>query len=319
MKKNILVTGGFGLLASTLINKLSKKKFNVISIDKKKNFHRYENKKPTNYKVVLGDFRNKKFIFDIIKKDKIDVVFHLGATTQVLNSLKHPHDTYKNNIMGTINILENIRKINPKIIMIYASSDKAYGEKNSNNYKEDDKLNAIYPYDVSKSASDLICQSYSFTYGLVVGILRCGNLYGPGDFNSKRIVPETIINSIRNKKLKIRSNGKLTRDYLYAEDAAEAYFLVMNRLIKSKKKKLLIYNVSSKFNSNVLNLVKKIQFKINKKFYYSVANTSTQEIKKQKLDYRKITKELGWKPRTNLAEGLTKTISWYQKNISLFK
>ena len=204
---------------------------------KKKNFHRYENKKPTHYKVVLGDFRNKKFIFDIIKKDKIDVVFHLGATTQVLNSLKHPHDTYKNNIMGTINILENIRKINPKIIMIYASSDKAYGEKNSNNYKEDDKLNAIYPYDVSKSASDLICQSYSFTYGLVVGILRCGNLYGPGDFNSKRIVPETIINSIRNKKLKIRSNGKLTRDYLYAEDAAEAYFLVMNRLIKSKKKK----------------------------------------------------------------------------------
>ena len=81
----------------------------------------------------------------------------------------------------------------------------------------------------------------------------------------------------------------------------------------------MIYNVSSKFNSNVLNLVKKIQFKINKKFYYSVANTSTQEIKKQKLDYRKITKELGWKPRTNLAEGLTKTISWYQKNISLFK
>ena len=319
MKKNILVTGGFGLLASTLINMLSKKKFNVISIDKKKNFYRYRYKKPKHYKVVLGDFRNKKFIFEIIKKNKIDVVFHLGATTQVLNSLEKPFDTYKNNIMGTINILENIREINPKIIMIYASSDKAYGEKNSNNYKEDDKLNAIYPYDVSKSASDLICQSYAFTYSLSIGILRCGNLYGPGDFNSKRIVPETILNSIRNQKLRIRSNGKLTRDYLYVEDAAEAYFLVMNKLIKSKKEKLLIYNVSSKFNSNVLNLVKKIQSKINGKYDYSVANTSTQEIKKQKLDYTKIRKELGWKPRTNLANGLTKTINWYKQNISLFK
>ena len=162
MKKNILVTGGFGLLASTLINMLTKKKFNVISIDKKKNFYRYKYKKPKHYKVVLGDFRNKKFIFNVIKKNKIDVIFHLGATTQVLNSLEKPFDTYKNNIMGTINILENIREINPKIVMIYASSDKAYGEKNSNNYKEDDKLNAIYPYDVSKSASDLICQSYAF-------------------------------------------------------------------------------------------------------------------------------------------------------------
>lgn len=319
MKKNILVTGGFGLLASTLINMLSKKKFNVVSIDKKKNFYRYKNNKPKHYKLVLGDFRNKKFINNIIKKNKIDVVFHLGATTQVLSSLEKPYDTYRNNIMGTINILENIRQINPKIIMIYASSDKAYGEKNSNNYKEDDKLNAIYPYDVSKSTSDLICQSYAFSYSLSVGILRCGNLYGPGDFNSKRIMPETIINSIRNQKLKIRSNGKLTRDYLYVEDAAEAYFLVMKKLLQSKKNKLLIYNVSSKFNSNVLNLVKKIQSRINGRYNYSVANTSSQEIKKQKLDYSKISKELGWKPKTNLSNGLAKTITWYKKNISLFK
>jgi len=319
MKKNILVTGGFGLLASTLINMLSKKKFNVISIDKKKNFYRYKNKKPKHFKLVFGDFRNKKFIYNLIKKNKIDVVFHLGAVTQVLSSLAKPYHTYKNNIMGTINFLEYIREINPKIIMVYASSDKAYGEKNSNNYKEDDKLNAIYPYDVSKSTSDLICQSYAFSYSLSVGILRCANLYGPGDFNSKRIMPETIINSIRNKKLKIRSNGKLTRDYLYVEDAAEAYFRVMKKLLKSKKNKLLIYNVSSNFNSNVLNLVKKIQLRINGRYNFSVANTSTQEIKKQKLDYSKITKELGWRPKTNLSKGLAKTITWYKKNISLFK
>ena len=101
--------------------------------------------------------------------------------------------------MGTVNILEGIRLLNPEIILIYASSDKAYGEKNENNYKENDKLNAVFPYDVSKSTSDLICQSYSKTFSISVGILRCGNLYGPGDFNVKRIIPETIINSIKNK------------------------------------------------------------------------------------------------------------------------
>ena len=111
MTKSILVTGGFGLLASTLVNNLSKKNFNVISVDRKKNFYSYEYKKPKNHKVILGDFCNKKFIFDIIKKNKIDVIFHLGATTQVLDSLEKPFDTYKNNIMGTINILENIREI----------------------------------------------------------------------------------------------------------------------------------------------------------------------------------------------------------------
>ena len=93
----------------------------------------------------------------------------------------------------------------------------------------------------------------------------------------------------------------------------------MNRLIKFKNVKLLIYNVSSMYNSNVLNLVKKIQSNIIGKYNYSVDNTSTQEIKKQKLDYSKISKELGWKPKTNLSKGLAKTINWYKKNITLFK
>lgn len=318
MKTNILVTGGFGLLASSLIKKLLTKNNFVVSIDKKKNFYRYKNLKNKNHKVVLGNFKDKKLIFNIIKKYKINVIFHLGATTQVLNSLENPEYTYKNNVMGTVNILEGIRLLNPEIILIYASSDKAYGEKNENNYKENDKLNAVFPYDVSKSTSDLICQSYSKTFSISVGILRCGNLYGPGDFNVKRIIPETIINSIKKQKLIIRSNGKLTRDYLFVDDAASAYILTMKKLIKSKKK-LLIYNVSSNFNSNVISLVKKIQHKINNNYDYFVSNKSKKEIKNQKLNFRKISKDLKWKPLVNLDKGLNKTINWYKKNILLFK
>lgn len=319
MTKSILVTGGSGFLARHIVINLIKNNHRVISLDKKKNFYRYSKLKLKNHKIVFGNFKNKKLVFETIKKYKIDVVFHLGASTQVLNALKNPENTYKNNVMGTINILEAIRLLNTRIILIYASSDKAYGEKNINNYKENDKLHSTFPYDVSKSTSDLICQSYSKTYSLSVGILRCTNLYGPGDFNLKRIIPETIIKSIKKEKLTIRSNGKLTRDYLFVEDAVKAYILVMKSLLKSKKNKLLIYNVSSKFNLNTINLVKKIQIKINNSLDYLIKNTSKKENKNQKLDYTKIKKELNWKPMINLDNGLNKTIKWYKSNISIFK
>ena len=95
-------------------------------------------------------------------------------------------------------------------------------------------------------------------YGLRIGILRCGNLYGPGDFNFNRIVPETILRTIQNKRLIIRSNGKLTRDYLYVDDAVNAYLLVLKKLLNSNKIKLLTYNVGSKYNLSVLNIVRMI-------------------------------------------------------------
>ena len=183
------------------------------------------------------------------------MVFHLGAITQVLDSLKDPYKTHQINIIGTTNFLENIRKLNPKIVFIYSSSDKAYGELNKRNfYTENDCLKSDYPYDVSKSASDLICQSYSKTYDLKVGIIRCGNIFGPGDFNLKRLIPEVILSTLKNKRFVIRSNGKSTRDYVYVEDVVKAYVLLMNKLLNSSIK-LRTYNVSSNFNYSVKEVV----------------------------------------------------------------
>ena len=196
MKQNILVTGGFGLLGKPLILKLIKLNHNVFILEKRNTKRvKFLLRKPK--KIIAGNFTNKNLIKKIIKKNKINVIFHLGAITQVLESLKNPYETHLTNVMGTINFLENIRSINKKIIFIYSSSDKAYGElKNSNQYKETDALDSTYPYDVSKSASDLICQSYSKTYSMKVGIIRCGNIYGPGDFNLKRLIPEVILSTI---------------------------------------------------------------------------------------------------------------------------
>ena len=310
MKKNILVTGGFGLLGKPLVQKLVKLKHNVIILEKKSTDRvKFLKSKPK--KIISGDFLNFMLVGRIIRKYKIDIIFHLGAITQVLESLKEPYKTHQINVLGTINFLENIRKINNKIIFLYSSSDKAYGElEKRREYKESDRLQSIYPYDVSKSASDLICQSYAQTFSLTTGIVRCGNIYGPGDFNLKRLV---ILSSIKNKRFTIRSSGKSTRDYVYVEDVVKAYISLMNKLIRSPNE-MKIYNVSSKFNYSVIEIVNMILKTMNCLHLKPIIlNNSKKELNFQRLNYSKIKKELNWKPQTGIKLGLTKTIKWYKE------
>jgi CDP-glucose 4,6-dehydratase len=318
-KKNILITGGFGLLGRNLFKVLNLKKNNVFILDKKKNFFKKFELNINKKNIIKGNYLNKELIIKIIKKNRINVIFHAGATTQVLEALDNPEKKYTNNIYGTINLLETIKKIDKKIIFIFSSSDKAYGEVKSKSYKETTSLNGIFPYDLSKSCADLICQSYSKVYNLKVGILRCGNLYGPGDLNMRRIVPETIISALMNKNIIVRSNGKLVRDYLHVTDATNAYFLLMKKLLNTKQN-LQIYNVGSKYNLTVLDLVKMILNIINnKKTKIIVKDSSKNEIKFQKLNYNKITKELKWKQEINMNEGLRNTIDWYKQHLNSLK
>ena len=318
MIKNILVTGGLGLLGKPLVTFLKKKKYNVFVLDRTKNKKRNRLIKGRNINFIYGNYQNKNFLKKTIKNRKINIIFHTGAITQVLEGLKYPLKTYKNNIMGTINILECIRQINPKILLIYSSSDKAYGEIKKRNYLESDNLNSIYPYDLSKTCSDLICQSYSKVYNLKIAIVRCGNLFGPGDFNRNRIIPETILSTLKNQSLRIRSSGKLIRDYLYVDDAVKAYFMIMNKL-KNNNSKILIYNVGSKDNLSVIKLVNMILGLMKRKDLKPIIlNKSKKELKLQKLNDNKIRKELKWRQSITIKKGLNKTISWYKENRNLF-
>ena len=321
--KNILVTGGFGILGRSLIKQLLvNKKNKVFLLDRSSNKKKIStlNINIKNLKVIRGDFKNYKVLLRLIKKKKIGTIFHLGAVTQVIDAYKSPIETFDCNITGTINLLEAIRNINKDIIFIYSSSDKAYGELNNREYFENHPLKGDYPYDVSKSASDLLSQSYVKTYGLRVGIIRSGNIYGPGDYNMDRLVPHVILSSLKNKKSILRSNGKLIRDYIFVEDVSKAYVLLMLEMLK-KKRKLYIYNLGSKENLTVLQLVRLIIKKINNQNLKPkiLNNTTKIEIKRQKLNYNKIYKELGWKPLWKLDDAIEVTINWYKDNIKLFK
>ena len=320
--KNILVTGGLGILGSALVKKLNQKKsYNIFILDRSKNIKKIKVLELGNLKkvkIIKGNFNDYKTVFKVIKNKNISTIFHLGAITQVIDAYKSPMETFNSNIIGTINILESIRNLKKKINLIFSSSDKAYGSLVGNSYLENHQLKGNFPYDVSKSASDLIVQSYVKTYNLKAGIIRSGNIYGPGDLNMDRLVPHVIISSILKKRSVLRSNGKLIRDYIYVDDVANAYFMLMKKMINSKEK-LRIYNVGSKENLTVKNFVKLITIMINKKEIYPIIkNNSKIEIYRQKLNYTKIKRDLKWAPKSNFKESLNKTIEWYKKNIDFF-
>ena len=265
-------------------------------------------------KRVHGDFKRLKQLIHIIKKNKINTIIHLGAITQVLDSYKSPYDTFQTNITGTINILEAVRIVNKNINIIFSSSDKAYGKMINKSYIESDPLHGDFPYDVSKSAADLIAQSYAKTYGLQIGIFRSSNIYGPADFNMDRLIPGTIVKALNGKPIELRTSGKLRRDYLFVDDVSNAYYKLILFMQKNKKRRIFIYNLGSKFNLNSLEVVKKIYqvMKINLKPI--ILNNSSIEIIAQKLNYGKAKKELKWKPNTSFTEGVLKTVKWYKYN-----
>ena len=316
--KKIFITGGYGLLGISLVNYFLKKKYKVVIFDYKKPSERKKFLlKNKNLIVEKGNLINFNNLVKVFKKHTFECVFHLGAQTQVLKGYKNPFETFQTNFLGTLHLLEILRKKYPDIPFLYSSSDKAYGELEKKFYYENDSLNGIYPYDSSKSVSDILCQSYSKTYNLNVGIIRASNIYGECDFNLNRIVPETIISIIKNKKLEIRSSGKQKRDYIYVDDVSRAYYKVFLKLKKTKKQ-LLIYNIASKYNLTAIQLIKKIYKIFEKKENYIVKNTFKAEIKNQRLNYNKIKKEIGWRPIFSLEHGLKKTIHWYKKNINSF-
>ncbi len=311
--KNVLVTGYEGFLGSWLSKILLNYKANLFGLDiltqRKETILTPESLRQIN--IIKGSVEDYSLVSNIIKEKKIEVIFHLAAEALVGKCLKEPIRTFSSNIKGTWNILEASRNFDTVKAIIIASSDKAYGSNKNLPYLEDFPLSGNHPYDVSKSCADLLSSTYFHTYGLPVAITRCGNIYGPGDFNFSRIIPDTLKSIIKNKTLIIRSDGKFTRDYIYVEDIIGGYLLLAENL---QKLNLFgeAFNFSDENPISVLELVRKIYQLSHKKPNYKILNQAKYEIKCQYLSSQKARKILNWKPKYSLEEGLKKTINWYR-------
>lgn len=260
--------------------------------------------------IVRGSLEDLAVIERALGEYEIDTVFHLAAQAIVGVANRNPISTFEANILGTWNILEACRK-HPLIKrVIVASSDKAYGDQENLPYDENMPLQGKHPYDVSKSCADLISHTYFHTYGLPVCITRCGNLYGGGDLNFNRIIPQTIQLVLNGEAPEIRSDGTFVRDYFYIEDAVQAYLLLAEKMEENNLAGEA-FNFSNEIQLTVLELVEKILEKMNSNLKPKVLNQGSNEIKHQYLSAEKARKLLNWTPAYTIDEGLEKTIEWY--------
>jgi len=311
--KRVLITGYEGFVGSWLSRTLLKKGANVFGVDIKT--YRKETILTAGelnlIKIIKGNVENFGLVFNTIKQNDIEIIFHLAARSLVGDCLENPLRTFKTNIQGTWNILEASRITKSVKTIVIASSDKAYGEHKKLPYKEETPLQGNHPYDVSKSCADLITQMYFHTFGLPVVITRCGNIYGPGDFNFSRLIPDAIRCALLDKTFLIRSDGKFIRDYIYIEDVINGYILLVE---KFEKMKLAgeSFNFSNEKPISVLTLVKKIYKILQKKPNYRILNETKYEIKHQYLSSKKAKRILGWLPEYSVEEGLKEIIRWYK-------
>jgi CDP-glucose 4,6-dehydratase len=248
----------------------------------------------------------------VLGEYEIDTVFHLAAQTIVPVANRNPVGTFQSNIAGTWTVLEACRRSPTVRQIVIASSDKAYGDADQLPYDERTPLRGRFPYDASKACSDLIAQSYAATFQTPVTITRCGNFFGGGDLNWNRIIPGTIRSIIRSEPPVIRSDGKLVRDYFYAEDGAAAYMLLAERLAANPDLRGEAFNFSNETQVTVAELVERILHAMDSPIRPVIRNEATHEIRRQFLNADKARRILGWQPEHSLDQGLAKTIAWYR-------
>lgn len=307
--KRILVTGGTGFIGSHIVEKLIALGAHVVVVDITCPDVSYISRQKLAEKAELKliDITNSSGINNLFSLVKPEYVFHLAAEAIVDNSYNNPYKTFNTNIMGTVSILEAARKLGTIKGIIVASSDKAYG-KTKSAYTEDSPLKGDHPYDVSKSATDLIAQTYYKTYGLPVVVTRFGNVYGQGDLHMDRIIPGICESVIKKKPLLIRSDGKYIRDYIYVKDVAEGYLFLLSVLDKVQGE---AFNFSSRDTYSVMELIMKAEKILGEKIEYKILNIAKNEIPYQHLDNTKI-KKLGWTTNFTLDTALQQTLMWYK-------
>jgi CDP-glucose 4,6-dehydratase len=309
--RTVLVTGAAGLLGGWLCRHLIGEGARVVGLDI--DWPHGAILSPDEPVVRIdGDVRERAAVERALADHDARVVVHLAAQTQVGVANDDPVPTFEHNILGTWGVLEACRLSDAVESVVVASSDKAYGDRGGAAYVESDPLVARHPYAASKTCADVLAQTYAESYGLPVGITRCGNLYGGGDLEWERIVPGTIRSLLRSEPPMVRSDGRFVRDYLYVEDAAEGVAVLAQAVAERDELRGEAFNLAAETRLSVLELVERIRDLVGVALEPDVLDEAVNEIREQRVDATKARAELGWRPRHTLDEGLRSSIDWYR-------
>jgi CDP-glucose 4,6-dehydratase len=318
---SILVTGAHGLLGAWLVKALLEGGATVVTVRRDEPVRSTLEMLELDRQVdtVNGDICAEGLIERTLNEYDVDSVFHLAAQTQVGTANRSPVSTFETNIRGTWLLLEACRAHDIERVIV-ASSDKAYGHQTELPYRETQPLAAVYPYDVSKAACDMLARSYWHTFSLPVAVTRFANLYGGGDTNQARLIPEAVCAALAGRRPVVRSDGSPERDFLYVEDAVAAYLAIWGAL-GSAGAGGEAFNAGGGQPHRVGDVVAQICQLAGTDVEPDIRGQGTppNEIDRQWVDARKLTQLTGWQPRVPLGEGLRRTLEWYRDHPELWR
>lgn len=312
-----LVTGGQGFIGSALVRELLEQGEEVTVLDlPEPPFRGLDVQGVTpEVRLVEGDVSSPDSVNEAIAG--IDRVFHLAAVTLVGQAAADPLSTYRTNVEGTWTVLEALKKAPPEAVVV-ASSDKAYGPSASLPYRESDELLPASPYEGSKAACDLIARSYGRSHGLPVVVTRLANVYGGGDLNFSRLVPELMAAAVQARAPRIRSDGSPRRDFLHVSDAINGY-LAVSHLASSSSGVGEAFNVGTGTGVPVGELIEIASRVTGAEL--NPANDpesdTTGEIDEQFVDSSKLRELSDWRPGVGLEAGLEESYEWFASHEGL--
>ncbi len=318
--KNVLVTGGTGFLGANLTKRLLKldqsplRDVETIIIPttriRTNTALHLLGVKSNKINLVQGDIRDFEFLKLLFNDYEFDTVFHLGAQSEVRKCQRDAKLAFDVNINGTINVLEACRLYSNVEAIAVSSSVTAYGV-GELPYREETPLNGKAIYEVSKSCVDLVARAYANNCGVPIVVTRCTNLYGPGDNNLSRVIPNNIRKILIGKSPMVwKGSEAVIREFLYVEDAADAYFSLIENINTVKGN---VYNIGSGERLTIGELVQKLIDKINPSLEISYLEKDFPEITHQYSDCTKIKNDINWNPKTMVDDGLDKTIKFYRE------
>ena len=333
MKKNILVTGGAGFIGSSFVNLAIKQNHRVIVMDKLTYSGSLENLQWIEGFSIKDDFlqcdiADRNQIKEILKEHQIDWVVNFAAETHVDNSINDPTPFIESNIVGTYNLLQEVKNYYEKLSSIkkenfrflHISTDEVFGELGDvGKFSENSKYDPSSPYSSSKAASDHLVRAWHRTYELPILITNCSNNFGERQ-HTEKLIPTLISKALLEKNLPIYGDGKNIRDWIYVDDHNRAVLLVLE---KGKIGNTYLIGVSNeKTNNEIVQIIcKKLDEMFprkNKKSYKELityVKDRKGHDKRYAIDSTKIRTELGFEKKYSFEEALEKTINFYKDKV----
>lgn len=313
----VLVTGGAGFIGSHVVDGYLRKGWEVVVVDNLSTGEKKQINPGANfYRISILDKRLK----EVFEKEKFDLVNHHAAHINVRASVEDPLLDTRENVTGSLNLLQNCKKYGVKNFVFISSGGAMYGDPQNLPAKETYSKSPLSPYGINKLTTELYLYFYKKTFGLNYISLRYANIYGPRQdpFGEAGVIAIFSNKMLGGKVPTIFGDGKQTRDYVFVEDVVEANLLATEKISQLNHQMVycaddLAYNIGTGEEVSVNDLYQKLATFTKFKHSPVYSNPREGEVKRICLNPSKTKKELGWAPQTSLEEGLKYTVEWMSR------